>query len=110
MSTAMPDDFDAAIADYSEIIKISPNSDVAFLRRSQILLRKGDNRAALRDADRAVDIDGKDPANYIQRAAVMQALKRPKDAIADYQKALTLNVSDSQRGQAQAALKTLGAR
>ena len=82
---------------------------MAYLRRSEAWLRKDDRLAALRDADQAVSLDPKDAANYATRAAVMRALSRNDDAIADLRKGLTLNPSDIRKKQIESALQELGA-
>ena len=79
------------------------------MRRSEAWLKKGDNIAALRDADQAVNLDPKDAANYAARAAVMRALNRNDDAIADLRKGLTLNPNANRKREIEAALKALGA-
>ena len=79
------------------------------MRRSEAWLAKGDRLAALRDADEAVKLDPNAPVNYAARAAVMRALSRNDDAIADLRKALTLNPADARKRQLEGALKELGA-
>ena len=79
------------------------------MRRSDSWLKKGDTIAALRDADQAVNLDPKDPASYANRAAVMRALKRTEDAIADLRKGLSLNPNQSRKQQLETALQELGA-
>ncbi len=86
-----------------------PKSDVAYMRRSEAWLKKGDNIAALRDADQAVNLDPNDAANYANRAAVMRALNRNEDAIADLRKGLTLKPNESRKRQLETALRELGA-
>jgi tetratricopeptide (TPR) repeat protein len=63
----------------------------------------------VRDADLAVNLDPKDPANYANRAAVMRALSRNDDAIADLRKGLTFNPNAARKSQLEAALRELGA-
>ena len=79
------------------------------MRRSETWLAKGDRLAALRDADEAVKLDSNEPTNYATRAAVMRALSRNDDAIADLRKGLTLNPNESRKRQLEGALRELGA-
>ena len=50
-----------------------------------------------------------DPANYANRAAVMRALNRNDDAIADLRKGLTLKPNETRKRQIEGALRELGA-
>jgi tetratricopeptide (TPR) repeat protein len=79
------------------------------MRRSEAWLKKGDNIAALRDADQAVNLDPNDAANYANRAAVMRALNRNDDAIADLRKGLSLNPNATRKRELEAALRAIGA-
>jgi regulator of sirC expression with transglutaminase-like and TPR domain len=63
----------------------------------------------LRDADEAVKLDPNAPANYVARAAVMRALSRNDDAIADLRKALTSSSTDARKRPLEGALRELGA-
>jgi Tfp pilus assembly protein PilF len=80
------------------------------MRRSGAWLSKGDRLAALRDADEAVSLDPNDAAKYAVRAAVMRALDRNDDAIADLRKGLALKPEESRRRQMEGALEALGAK
>ena len=62
-----------------------------------------------RDADLSVNLDPKDSANYANRAAVMRALNRSEDAIADLRKGLSLNPNAVRKSQLEGALRELGA-
>jgi Tfp pilus assembly protein PilF len=79
------------------------------MRRSEAWLKKGDNIAALRDADEAVRLDPDDIANYANCAAVMRALNRADDAVADLRKGLTLKPNASRKQQLEGTLRELGA-
>jgi len=78
-------------------------------KTSGLILKKGDRLAALRDADEAVNLDPKDATNYANRAAVMRALSRNDDAIADLRKGLTLNPNETRKKQIETGLQELGA-
>jgi len=62
-----------------------------------------------RDADEAVRLEPNAPVNYAARAAVMRALSRNDDAIADLRKGLSLNPNATRKRQLEAALRELGA-
>ena len=53
-------------------------------------------------------LDPNEPANYANRAAVMRALSRNDDAIADLRKGLTLNPNESRKRQLEGALRGAG--
>ena len=63
----------------------------------------------MRDADEAVKLEPNAPVNYAARAAVMRALSRNDDAIADLRKALTLNPAEPRKRQIEGVLRELGA-
>jgi len=63
----------------------------------------------LSDTDQAISLNGNEPANYLHRAAVLRALDRNDDAIADLRKALSLNPNATRKRQIEDALRDLDA-
>src|SRR5439155_12488105 len=60
-------DFDAAIADYTEAIRLKPNDPAAYFNRGLALIRKGQPAEALPDFDRAIALDPKTADTYLHR-------------------------------------------
>ena len=52
-------DYDKALADYSEAIKIKPNDVRYYLYRSYIYEMKGDVQASMADTEKALKLDPK---------------------------------------------------
>jgi tetratricopeptide (TPR) repeat protein len=48
---------DKAIADYTEVIRLNPDFEAAYINRAVAYDRKGDKEKALADLDRALAID-----------------------------------------------------
>lgn len=57
-------DYDKAIADYSQALKIDPNSSRGYAFRAGSLLRKGDDKKAEADLAQALRLDPKNPAAH----------------------------------------------
>jgi tetratricopeptide (TPR) repeat protein len=64
-------DWDHAIADQTEAIKLNPSLAAAYLSRASAFSRKGDNDLALADSNDAVRIAPKNAANYAFRGYVL---------------------------------------
>jgi tetratricopeptide (TPR) repeat protein len=62
-------DYDRAIADYSEAIRINPNYAVAYSNRGNLLQARGRREDAIADVQRALAID---PNHERSRAALKQ--------------------------------------
>jgi len=81
-------DYDRAIADYGEAIKLSPKDASAFAHRCEAYESKEDHVAAIADCTEAIKIDPKQPLAFNNRG-VVQAEKGNFDAaIQDYAKAI----------------------
>jgi tetratricopeptide (TPR) repeat protein len=81
---------DAAIGDFEEELKVTPNHVLARLQIAFELMRRGDTAAALHYAERAAALD---PQHFAARLALGQALfeqGRTNQAIAELEQAVTL--------------------
>jgi tetratricopeptide (TPR) repeat protein len=56
-------DYDRAIADYSQAIRLDPKYAVAYINRGISYEAKGDNDRAIADYDQAIRLDPKDATN-----------------------------------------------
>jgi len=89
-------DFDGAIADFTEAIKIDkvfPDyvQGGPYLNRGLALEKKGDLDAALADFNKAIKLQSNNVYAYQNRAGLHEKRKEVDEAIADYSKAIKLN-------------------
>ena len=101
-------DFDLAIAEYTEAIKLDPSIAWAFIDRGVARLRSGELDNALRDLNTGIQLDSRHAWPYHDRATIFLRTNRLQEAIADYTEALRINPemawSYHDRGAARVAL------
>ena len=100
-------EFDRAIADYGDAIKLDPQYAHAYLNRGHVYAAKGDVPHALADLGRSIQLDPREPVAYANRGIVYRVGKHDDDAaIADFSQAIRLDANDGdnyyQRGLAYA--------
>lgn len=97
---------DAAIKDFNKVLELQPKNPTAYARRGETKLydRKADQGYI--DVNIALIVKPDDPLALRVRGDIYQAQKRTENAIADYQKAVTL---DPFQDEARAALERLRA-
>lgn len=83
-------DLDAAIADYSEAIRINPDFGDAFCNRGMARQAKDDIDGALADYDQAIRLQPADPINFNNRGVAREAKGDLEGALADYHEAILL--------------------
>jgi tetratricopeptide (TPR) repeat protein len=84
-------DLDGALKEALKLAEEAPTSGEAQLQAGELLLRKGDNAAAIAPLEKAVKLlSGSADANYYLGRAY-QFTGRPDDALAPYKKAVELN-------------------
>jgi len=88
-ATANPD-YERALADFSEAIKLRPGRTENYLLRGAVRSTTGDWAGAEADFDEAIALDDKDAAAYYSRAVVHDAQGENDPALADYAKAIAL--------------------
>ncbi len=100
--------FDEAIADYNEAIRINPDLAIAYLNRGLAYARKQDSAEALADASSAIQLDPTLAGAYYLRGTSHYRLDDATEAIRDLTQAIRLNSADpavyNQRGLAYAKL------
>jgi tetratricopeptide (TPR) repeat protein len=111
---------DCAIADYTEVLRLTPDDAAVYVRRGQAYAARGDGEQAVADFTAALRLDPKSGEAARSRAKVHEGRKDYVAAIADYTAALTLNPKDvaalrgrgqchSARGDSAAALADFSA-
>jgi len=82
--------YDRAIADYSEAIRLNPNDDAAYKKRSYGYVEKGNFSAAITDLTEAIRIDPAYSGYYALRGHVYFTSEDYDTAIPDFTEAIRL--------------------
>lgn len=82
--------FEAAIADFTESLRLQPLNAGALNNRGQARYDTGDYKTAIQDFTAAIAIDAKNPLVLNNRALAYIELDDPANAMSDLQAALTL--------------------
>src|SRR5262249_16372405 len=77
-------DFDAAIVDFTEALKIDPENILALSNRANARSKRGLHDAALEDMDLAIGLDPADPTFYLNRRVIPGPTAAPPKAAADF--------------------------
>jgi tetratricopeptide (TPR) repeat protein len=91
------EDYERAIADYSEKIRLQPQAADGYGWRAGAYLGKGDYARAIEDYSRAIQLGPEETdiaVWYHDRGLARHSLEQPKQAIKDYDKAIELNPSE----------------
>jgi len=85
--------YDAAIKEFTEAIKLDPNEAVLYYNRGAVYEDKGDYDRAIADFTQAIRLDPKDGYAYLRRGAIYDIIKKEYDrAIADYTEAIKVGL------------------
>jgi len=84
-------DYDRAIADYGEAVKLSPKDAWAFAHWCQAYDSKGDHDAAIADCTEAIRIDANYGWAYNNRGVAYYGLHEYDAALADHAEAINQN-------------------
>jgi Tfp pilus assembly protein PilF len=82
--------WNGAVASASEAIKVSPDNTAAYVTRSGAYANEGHLSEALADADTAIRKDPDEGLGYNSRGYVYELMKKPRQAILDYEIACSL--------------------
>lgn len=84
-------DFDHAIADFAQAIRLNPNLPQNFYDRGRAYLAKKDYGRAIQDFDQTIKLNPDIPEVYDTRGVAFQAAGDPDRAARDYDGAITLD-------------------
>ncbi|MDR2095504.1 MAG: tetratricopeptide repeat protein [Treponema sp.] len=85
------DDFDLALEEFSEAIKIDQNYAKAYAWRGRTYVAKGDNDAGIADANQAIRLDPSDAVAYFARGRAYSNKGDNDRTIADYSQAIRID-------------------
>ena len=88
-------DYDRAITDYNEALRLNPQYQFAYYNRGIAWRNKGDYDRAIADYNEAVRLNPKDADAYNNRGYAWSSKRDYDRAIADYNEALRLNPKDA---------------
>jgi tetratricopeptide (TPR) repeat protein len=84
-------DRQGAIADYDEVLRITPSDDVTYNNRGLVRYDLGDKRGAMADFDLALQVNPGSFVAYCNRGVLRAELGDRVGAVEDYTTALTIN-------------------
>lgn len=84
-------EYEKAIADYNEAIRLDPAEATARNGRAMAYMELERWKEALADLNEAIRLDPNSDAAYHNRGSVYEHLEQPKRALADYDKSLQIN-------------------
>ena len=84
-------DYEGALRDYDEAIKIDPNDFAIYNNRAFLLLCMGLKEKALDDANTAISLNCTDYNSYDTRGQIYIAMDRNEDAMKDLNTSLSIN-------------------
>jgi len=89
-------EYDKAIADYTQAIKINPKNAIAYTNRGAVYYSKGALDRAIADFDEAIKLNPNDALAYANRGIAYDNKGEVDRAIADFDKAIALDPNDGE--------------
>ena len=87
-------EYDKAIAEFTDAIRLEPNHNMAYIGRGNALLKKGDHDKALADCNAAIQINPRVGVAYSVRAIVWLGKGDATKAFADFDESIRLDPTD----------------
>jgi len=84
-------DYDRAIQDFDEVIRLNPKSSGAFTNRGASYLQKGDYERAIQDFDKAIQLNPRNKVVFSQRGDLFYREGDYERAIQDFSEYIRLN-------------------
>jgi tetratricopeptide (TPR) repeat protein len=88
-------DYDHAIADCTEAIKLDPKNAIGYYLRGTQYLHKKDYDRAIVDYNKSIELNDKDPATFFNRGNAYAFKGDYKRAIVDYDQSIKLDPNDA---------------
>jgi len=88
-------EYDLAIGDYSELLRLDPQHSWAYYNRGESYWSKGDKDKAIADFDQVVRLDPRNARAWGSRGNAYRARYDYPQALADYDAALRLDAADA---------------
>ena len=86
-------DYDRALSDYSEALKLDPQYAHAYLNRGWVYAAKNDAARSIADSTRAIELDPTEKLAYLDRGLAYRFQRNFDAAIADYSQAIKLGAN-----------------
>jgi tetratricopeptide (TPR) repeat protein len=93
--------FDEAIADYTETIRIDDQHEMAYMNRAEIHVSQKRFAAAVADYTQAITINPESAMAFYNRGLAYRALGNEDEALSDYSNAIRLNPGKSNKTSVQ---------
>ena len=87
-------EYDLALADYSQVIELDPDLEKAYVNRGLIYQTQGKDEEAISDYNKAIEINPNNPNSYQNRGVVYFEREEYQLAEADWSKVIELNPED----------------
>jgi tetratricopeptide (TPR) repeat protein len=91
---ATQEDFDGALNNFDEAIRLKPDYALAYSNRSDILVRKGDFNGAVQDSTKAIELDPNFAGAYNNRGVALIGKQDYTGAIRDFTRAIDLKYNN----------------
>jgi tetratricopeptide (TPR) repeat protein len=88
-------DYDSAVADFNEAVRINPNDASVYFYRGNAYINKNDYSNAIVDYSLAIKINPNDASSYNNRGCAYEAIGDKQRALTDYQSAAQLNPNET---------------
>jgi tetratricopeptide (TPR) repeat protein len=86
--------YDKAIEDYTEVIKLNPENGDVYIFRASCYFKIHEYEKAIADCTKLISLNSKNAESYINRGLIYKNLMEYEKAISDFNEAIRLNPND----------------